>query len=258
MLIAPSVERVAAHLFTTRHWKLGSATTDANDDDGWSRVAEAAGVGLSDLVRAEQVHGNVVVAATRGAPRAAADIIVNADPTIAIAVQTADCAPILYADPRTGAVAAAHAGWRGLAARVPETAAESLTGRFGTRAEDLVVVLGPSIGACCYEVGVDVRDAFIRAGFGAAQIERWFSMQPKPSVSNASMGGLSLQRRSGHWFFDGWASAHEQLRAAGVRSDRIFASELCTASHDSAFCSYRRDGAPAGRMAGVIKPLPRP
>jgi hypothetical protein len=69
------------------------------------------------------------------------------------------------------------------------------------------------------------------------------------------MSGLAPLAREGHWVFDLWAAARDQLRAAGVREDRIFVAELCTASHPDALCSYRRDGSAAGRMAAAIRKL---
>lgn len=257
-LVAPALEPLAAHLFTTRCWRLGQPATDGDDREAWQPVADAAGVGLADLVRINQVHGATAVVAARGVPRPMADIILNMDPSLAIAVQAADCVPLLLADRRTGAVAAAHAGWRGMAARVPEAVVASMAAAFGTRAADLVCVAGPSIGACCYEVGADVREAFGGAGFAAAQINRWFSPGPKPFAANPPMAGLRRHGRPDHWFFDGWTSVREQLEAAGVGSDQIISSDFCTASHAAALCSYRRDGSPAGRMAAVIRPRPRP
>ena len=95
--------------------------------DPWSDVAAALGVAPADLRRVRQVHGSSVVVVRASDPRSPAalseaDIIMTDDPTIGIAIQTADCVPLLMADARTGAVAAAHAGWRGLAAGVPGVA----------------------------------------------------------------------------------------------------------------------------------------
>jgi purine-nucleoside/S-methyl-5'-thioadenosine phosphorylase / adenosine deaminase len=176
--------------------------------------------------------------AARASPRAdvAADIVVSDDPSVAVAIQTADCVPILLADRRTGAVAAAHAGWRGLAARAPAAAVAALSA-LGSRASDLVAAVGPAISGPRYEVGADVRAAFEAAGFGRDDLERWFA----PG------------RRAAHWQFDGWASTSDQLAAAGVGPGRIFVAALCTAAHPRVFCSYRRDGAPAGRMAAVVR-----
>src|SRR5262245_47139781 len=149
------------HLFTTRPWMLGSSL-HGNDVAGWGEVASAIGVGAGDLVRVRQVHGSSVVvggrkggheragSGTEGLPEA--DILLAQDPSVAIAIQTADCVPILIADKRTGAVAAAHAGWRGLAARVPMVAVDALAREFRSRREDLIAAVGPSISAARYEV----------------------------------------------------------------------------------------------------------
>jgi YfiH family protein len=183
-----------------------------------------------------------------------ADIIVNADPSLAIAVQGADCVPLLIADPESGAVAAAHAGWRGMSRRVPSVAVAAMASMFGSRPASLRVALGPSVGACCYEVGPDVRGAFAAAGFDDRDLGRWFFDAPRPTPANPSMPSVAPGRRPGRWFFDGSASVRDQLLGAGVLAGHIWAAGLCTASHPGVFCSYRRDGPPAGRMAAVIVP----
>jgi YfiH family protein len=216
-------------------------------------VAAAIAVDPDALARLHQVHGAAVVVAARGTTRPSADIQVTSERDLALAVQTADCLPILLADPRTGAVCAAHAGWRGLAERVPEAAVHALTEQFGARPADLVVAIGPAIGACCYEVGEDVRAAMNGAGVAEKDLARWFFDEPQPTTTNPSMPTLSATRRARHWFFDGCAAARHLLESAGVPADRIHIATLCTASHADVFCSYRRDGKPAGRMAGVIR-----
>jgi len=150
-------------------------------------------------------------------------------------------------------VAAAHAGWRGLAAGVPRVTVEALEREFGSRPADLAVAAGPSIGACCYEVSADVRRHFEAAGFHGADLARWFHTRPQPTATNPSLPGLPPTPRAEHWYFDCWAAVRDGLAAAGVPRDQIFVAELCTASHPGALCSYRRDGAPAGRMAATIR-----
>ena len=279
-LVCRPLARLATHIFTTREWPLGSRAADS--EDAWGEIAAAMQVDRSHLVRVHQVHGaGVVVRRARDASaspagassRPDADIMVSDDCSIALAIQTADCVPLLIADgadgadgagarradqrsrtdARRAAVAAAHAGWRGLAARVPMAAVDALAREFGARPADLVAAIGPSIGACCYEVGHDVRKQFEDAGFSPAQLARWFVGEPRPSGRNPSMSGLPPKPRAAHWFFDGWAAAHEQLTEAGVPADQIYSAELCTASHAGAFCSYRRDGSPAGRLAAVVR-----
>src|SRR5687768_6456665 len=121
----------APHLFTTsRGWSLGARPAD--EAEAWGEVATAIGVGSERLVRGRQVHGShVLVAGPPSVGLTDADIVIGSDQALALAVQTADCVPLLLADPRTGAVAAAHAGWRGLAARVPHRAVEALVREFG-------------------------------------------------------------------------------------------------------------------------------
>lgn len=240
-LVCRPLEAAAPHLFTTRHWRLGAPSS--RNDDGWVEVARAVGVAPGALIRAHQVHGAAVVVRRAGRDRRLveplpdADIIISDDPGAAVAVQTADCVPLLLADARSGAVAAAHAGWRGLAARVPAIAVEAMSAEFGSRPDDLIAAIGPSICASRYEVGVEVRRRFEQGGFSAAHLTRWFADGRRPA----------------HWQFDGWQATLDQLEASGLPSDRIHLAGLCTASEVDLFCSYRRDGAPAGRIVGVIR-----
>jgi polyphenol oxidase len=242
-LVCGALEPYARHLFTTREWPLGTAAED-DRAAAWAGVAQALGVDASHLIRAHQVHGASVVVRRRGeaaspgaGPLPHADILISDDPSLVLAIQTADCVPLLMADRATGAVAAAHAGWRGLASAVPNVAVEAMTQAFGTRPADLVAAIGPSICAARYEVGADVREQFERAGFSGDRFGRWF------------LAGV----RAHHWQFDGWASARDQLEAAGVPAPRIYGSDLCTASVPELLCSYRRDGKQAGRIAGAIR-----
>ncbi len=256
-LVCSELQPLADHLFATRAWTIGAASGD-QQAEGWGEVARAMRVEPRRLVRVRQVHGDAVVVARRGLAHdrdhhREADVIVSDDPSLALAIQTADCVPLLVADGRTGAVAAAHAGWRGLAARVPQVAVTTLAREFGSRPADLVAAIGPSITACCYEVGVDVREAFARGGFAEAGLRRWFFASPQPTDGNPSMPGLPQAPRANHWFCDVWAATRHQLEEAGIPPHRIHVAELCTASHPGTLCSYRRDGLGAGRIAGAIR-----
>jgi YfiH family protein len=240
-LVCRGLEPCAAHLFTTREWRLGTAAAD-DRDAGWQQVAEAMDVDATHLARLHQVHGGTVVVRRRGNDVAAgaalpdADVLVSNDPAIAVAIQTADCVPLLMADCATGAVAAAHAGWRGLAAGVPGVAVRAMRDAFGTTPANVIVAIGPSICAENYEVDAAVRSGFEASGATERQLARWF------------LPG----RRDGHWQFDGWQSAIDQLQDAGVPRAQVHAARLCTAAHPQ-LCSYRRDGKGAGRIAAAIR-----
>lgn len=270
-LVCRPLELFAPHVFTTSQWALGARvpaptlTQERGDPTigaAWRQVSDALSIAPDRLVRATQVHGATVIVGTRAAAQAVppdADIILLHEPDAAAAVQAADCVPILMVDRATGGVAAAHAGWRGLVARVPQLAVRALAATFGSRPADVLVALGPSIGACCYEVGPDVRDAFAQAGFSPACLERVFQASPADIDENPPMPHLgSRARRLDRWFFDGWQATHALLAEAGVPVAQIFLGRLCTASHPNLLCSYRRDGAPAGRIAGAIRCQPRP
>jgi YfiH family protein len=255
-LVCQPLERIAPHLYTTRHWALG-IRTDGEHRAAWAEVAAPLELEAPRLVRVRQVHGASVVVVREGESERGgtdeADIIVTEAPGIGLAVRAADCVPLLIADERTAAVAAAHGGWRGLAAGVPSAAVAALAHEFGSRPSDLVAAIGPSIGACCYEVGTEVRDRFEAAGFGLSRMARWFRAEPQASSRNPSMPGILRPVRAGRWFFDGWSAARDQLEDAGVPAARIFVAELCTASHPDLLCSFRREGPAAGRMAGGIR-----
>jgi YfiH family protein len=259
-LVCDALAPFASHFFTTRAWTLGRPSNAA---EGWIEVAAAAAVRPACLTHLRQVHGSAAVVRRKAATGTTsadsadsalqeADILLTDDPDQAIAVKAADCLPILFVDRKTRVVAAAHAGWRGLASRVPQVAVDRLETEFGSSRRDLLVAVGPAIGACCYEVGSDVRARFDT--FPTSDVERWFAAQPAAWSMNPSLPTLVRSGRPDHWFFDGWQCARDQLASAGVPVEQIFVVELCTASHPDAFCSYRREGAAAGRMVGVIKP----
>src|SRR5215471_4823003 len=255
-LVCEALSPYASHFFTTRAWRLGERTPDATE--GWREVASSANVDSGHLVRLSQIHGCDAIAYRHGdheRDRASrrADIVLTDDTSLALTVQTADCVPLLLVDRRTRAIGAAHGGWRGLALGVPRAVVDRMVVEFGCRRDDLLVAIGPAIGACCYEVGEDVRARFEQNGFSGDQLVRWFRATPAAWPVNPPMPSLSLEQRPNHWFFDGWQCAREQLISAGVAADHVFSADLCTASHASVFCSYRRDGAVAGRMAAVIQ-----
>lgn len=207
----------------------------------WSSVARLLDVPPDRLLLIRQVHGVSVAVRHIGGnldwPRPEADIIVSNDPSAAIGVRVADCAPILLADASTGVVGAVHAGWRGTVQAAAAEGVRALQREFGCRAADLIAAIGPSLGACCGEVGEEVVDAFRKAGHGEAAISRWFSP-----------GGR------GRPHLNLWQANVDQLTEAGIPPDRIHVAELCTKTHAPVMHSYRAAGPAAGRMLGAIKP----
>ncbi len=172
-----------------------------------------------------QVHGTQVINAARDGAHAEADGAWSAQPGVVCAVLTADCLPVLLCD-RTGTkVAAVHAGWRGLAAGVIEQGVRAL----GVTPDELLVWLGPAIGPRAFEVGPEVRTAFMKHDPVAA--------------------GAFVPSRDGRFLADLYALARLRLSALGVT--RISGGGFCTFTDRDRFFSFRRDGS-CGRMASLI------
>jgi YfiH family protein len=176
----------------------------------------------------QQVHGAAAVEATVAGNRVAADASWTSTPGVVCAVLTADCLPVLFCNRAGTRVAAAHAGWRGLVAGVLESTLAWLAAD-GAPPDSLLAWLGPGIGPAGYEVGADVRDAFLRADPAAEVAFR--------------------HNRPGHWLLDLYAVARLRLRRAGVTA--ISGGDYCTLAERERFFSHRRDGI-TGRQATLI------
>ena len=198
-------------------WGDAAATVEENR----RRLLRAVGV-AGPLYVARQVHGAAVARVRAGDDPAAiarieADALITDDPGVALGVFVADCIPALIVDPRTGAVAAAHAGWRGTVAGVLPAAVRALVRRFGARPGDLRVALGPAIGPCCFEVGAEVVAAFAAALGGGRRRRR--------GASVAARRARQVARRS-----EGREPAAAGARRRRARRDRRAAPTAPTAT----------------------------
>jgi YfiH family protein len=232
-----ALSAIAPHVFTTRPM----AFTSRDDERQVSRA-----IGAETLALARQVHGRTVVVVRAGeaiADRPEADAFVSDATTVGVAVRVADCVPVLIADRKVGVVAAVHAGWRGTAVRVAVAAVDALSREFGSQPADLIAAIGPSIGACCYEVGSELVDAFAAAGHQRYLIDRWFLAPPPPRGSH-DRAKLRL---------DVAGANRDQLVLAGVPEEQIHLSGLCTAMHLDVFTSYRAEKDKAGRLVAAIR-----
>jgi YfiH family protein len=176
-----------------------------------------------------QVHGTSVVEADGANEMPEADAAFSRRPGTVCAVLTADCLPVLLCDERGTVIAAAHAGWRGLCAGVIEQTLRAMDRPPAA----LLAYLGPAIGPAAYEVGAEVRAAFIAAAQGG----------------DAETAAAFAPGNSGKYYADLYALARLRLARSGVR--RIYGGGYCTLTERERFYSYRRDGA-TGRMASLI------
>jgi polyphenol oxidase len=183
------------------------------------------------MIKLKQVHSGIVVDVDDTAASGEAvegDAAITNLPGVMLGVQTADCVPILVADREGRAVAAIHAGWRGTAAGIAEAAVRRLTEKFDLDPQNLVAVIGPHIGACCYQVGEDV----------AAQVGDPAAIVRMPGSSKPHLDLAAANRA--------------QLLRAGIPEQRIETSSLCTKCREDLFHSYRRDGKRMGHMLSII------
>jgi polyphenol oxidase len=238
-------ERVGAWM-STRHGGVSAAPWDSLNlgtavGDQATAVAEnrrrfAAALGATP-VWLHQVHGRHVVRLSSprfDAEPVSADAAWTDEPRLACTVQVADCMPVLMAAPQGRAVAAAHAGWRGLAGGVVEAALQALCEGAGCTPAEVDVWLGPCIGPRQFEVGADVLQVF-----GQAPADP----DPMRFVPRATAEGAP------RWLANLAQLARDRLRQAGVR--RVSGGQWCTVEDRSRFFSYRRDGI-TGRLAAAV------
>lgn len=228
-------------------------------DENRRRFAQSVGAAKMPLVTLRQIHSDMVhVIATPPADANNAligDALATSSRNLLLAIQTADCIPILLVDPRHRAVAAIHAGWRGTLARIASKTLGRMQMEFSTRPADVLAAIGPGIGQSCYEVGPDVVKEFA-AQF--PQARSWFegpfdalasSEDPNP-LPWLTMMPPGHQPPPPRCHLDLKAANAALLIDAGVSPRNIFTSNLCTSCRTDLLFSYRREGT-TGRMMSV-------
>lgn len=204
-----------------------------------------------------QIHSDLIHA-VEAVPEhpPAGDGLITATPGLLLTVKTADCLPILIADPKRRAVGAFHAGWRGTVKRIMEKGVGEMRRHFGSDPGDLVAAIGPGIRRCCYQVGEEVREQF--ASQFAYADELFEVHRAESDVVHERYPLLFLTARApGHSelpqkiSLDLVDANRRQLLDAGVPPGNIAALDFCTACRPDLFFSYRREG-PTGRMMAAV------
>ena len=225
------------HGFFTRQWQ----------GRGPDVLAGYVSAGVS-VHRPQQIHSALVLPASRaqGEPWPEADGLVSDGGGQSLWVCGADCTPVLLADPVRGAVAACHAGWRGVAGRILLAAIEQLEAA-GSRRSDLLVALGPAVSGANYQVerGVSEQVALALAAPGA--------LAPEAALAELqACGALQDDPEPGRDRLDIRAATQRQLERAGVPADRIAVCPLCTVAEPLLFHSWRRDQVKAVQWSGIV------
>jgi YfiH family protein len=235
---------------------LGFMDWDAREDVLANRHKFQSALGAADfqLITLKQIHSSLLRPIQQSPAGACkGDASATNRPGLLLAVQTADCVPILLVDPKKRAIAAIHAGWRGTLARITEKAVGRLQFEFGCKPQNLLAAIGPSIGPCCYEVSADFVTKFTaqfadahdyfdepRSGDEPNRLQ-WLNMMPPGHQPPPKNVRLDLRKAN-----------RSQLLAAGVQTKNIFSSDLCTACHTDLLFSHRREGPLCGRLMSVI------
>ena len=233
-LVFPRLEEtgLVIHAFTSRPFDLGFGRRPREEIlRDRKRMCHVLGVNFLCLTAGEQVHRAEVSTVGREDEGRGALVQEGAIPRVDGSVSnvsevplvlfTADCVPLFFLDPVKRAIGLAHAGWRGTLAKAAGKVVRQMKTAYGTRPEELLVTLGPSIGPCCYQVGEEVTNLFH------------------------------------HRFSDGrrlnlWEANREELLNEGVKDENIVNSRICTSCHNDIFFSERRDGSPTGRMMAIL------
>lgn len=235
-----------SHGFTTR---LGGVSTGAfeslnlsrrdGEADGAvdeNRARVKAALGLNALAFAKQVHGNTVIRLD-GAPAngvaGEGDAMMTNVPGLGLAVQTADCVPLLLFDPENRAIAAVHSGWRGTVQEIAKATLMAMHDAYGTHANRVKAAIGPSISPAHYRVGPEVIEQF-------------------GSMFGSTEGIIGPRDAEGGGRLDNAGAVRRQLIEAGVLPDAVWMSDACTFADDNLFSCRRAKGGPFGGQAGVI------
>ena len=233
-------------------WNLSARRgTPANPPDpevalfNRARLAEGLGISLGRIVGCQQVHGTeVALVGEEDAGKGmlpelpsiqGCDAMLTATPGLYLLALSADCPPVFFYDPVHRAIGLAHSGWKGTVGRISASVVEAMGRHFGSRPEDIVAVVGPGIGPCCYKVGPNVAEA----------VETAFS---RPW----SLRSQLLDIYDGEIYFNLWEGIRRALVEAGVPPRNIAIDGLCTMHNTGTFYSHRGEAGKCGLFGAVF------
>ena len=228
---------VSEGIFASLNIAIKEGETEDNVRRNLQILGSALGFGLENLVLTRQTHTDIVRVVSRKDHVSCfhrdypeCDGLVTCDKGVALMIFTADCTPLLFHDPVTGAVGAAHAGWRGTASAIGAKTVQAMVENFGCKPENIHAAIGPNIGGCCFETDADVPEAMI-AAFGS-EVEQFIRKSGKKYYVNLKEINALI------------------LRRAGVRHIEI--SDACTACEHHRFWSHRVTRGQRGSQGAII------
>ena len=258
-LTFPALEQTKAvgHLFSTR---LGGVSTGElasmnlsysrgdkkeNVDENYRRILKVLNRNVSDVVCSDQTHTTHIRRVTKPdcgkgvlIPRDYTDVdgLITDEPGIVLATFYADCVPIYLVDPVTPAIGLVHSGWRGTAGRIGAEAVKRMNEEYGSRPQEMVAAIGPSICKDCYEIGADVAEAF-QAAFAGVDLEK---------------EGILFPKEGGKYQLDLWEANVRILMEAGVKREHISVTDLCTCCNPQYLFSHRASHGRRGNLGAFL------
>ncbi|MCY1714070.1 peptidoglycan editing factor PgeF [Caproiciproducens galactitolivorans] len=233
---------VSENAFASMNLNFGRGDRDENVTENFHRFCSAAGFDYSTLVASSQDHGTFirrVGAENRGTgiwkPKdiKSVDGLVTDEPDVTLVTYYADCVPLFFLDPVKRAIGLAHAGWRGTVAGIGAKMVKTMEREFGSRPEDLVAAVGPSIGPCCFEVDAPVYEEF----------SKLTQLNPRKFI---------VQNGGGKYHIDLWEANRCILIHAGIQREQITIAGLCTQCNAQWLWSHRASGGKRGGLAAMM------
>lgn len=206
--------------------------TKKDVDTNQNELAAYLGYSFENLVHMKQVHGDQIINISSSFPRdkiPVCDALITQQKNRPLMVMVADCIPVLVYDPIQEVIAVVHAGRAGVFSEIIPKSIEKMIRDYGSKAEDILVHLGPSIHECCYEVGTEIAEEIERSGYDYA-----------------------IHKKGDRYFLNLLAIADQQLENCGIRQKNIEISDRCTACNTDIFYSYRAENNKCGRFAGIM------
>ncbi len=228
--------------FTSMNLSFGRGDPEENVTENYKRFCKAVGFEYKSLVASAQIHETLVrkvTAKDRGVgiykPKdmPSVDALITNDPEVTLVTYYADCTPVFFVDVKNKAIGLAHAGWRGTVGNIVCEVLKSMKEEFGTNPEDLLCAIGPVIGVCCYEVSADCADEFRKLFDNDSKVINPTDKPDKFMIDLALANSLLLQR-------------------AGVNSDNIVISDLCTKCNSDLLWSHRATNGKRGTMSAFM------
>lgn len=220
---------------------LSTSTGDTLERVEENRQILGDALGMEIQSRIKMDHGIQVVVLDSNSPASLpeADACITKDPNYSLCITTADCVPILFHCPETGAVGLAHAGWKGTVNGIARETALAMKKNFGCPLDKLLAVQGPAIGFCCFEVGAEVAQEFQKRANERGWDE---SKLVKAIPKTKDKFQVDLHRTNRFWLLE-----------AGLQIANLSTCDLCTACNADLFYSHRRDQGQTGRMMTAIQ-----